>query len=72
MSGIVTALAIDLRDFTRLAAGELPFDTLFIINRFVKIVSTIIEAHAGYVTSIAGDGFMCVFGIKGSAADGAS
>ncbi|MCW6513147.1 adenylate/guanylate cyclase domain-containing protein [Lichenifustis flavocetrariae] len=65
---VVTALAIDLRDSTRLAAGKLPFDTLHLINRYVGCVSAAIEAHGGYVTSVAGDGVMSVFGVDGRAA----
>ena len=59
----VTALAIDLRGSTGLAAGRLPFDALFIIERYVERVTTAIQSHRGHVTSVAGDGIMSVFGI---------
>ena len=58
----VTALFIDLRDSTRLAAGRLPFDALFIIDRYVQRVAAAVQAHGGHVTSVAGDGIMSVFG----------
>jgi adenylate cyclase len=67
----VTALCVDLRESTGLAAGKLPFDTLYIVDRYVQRVSSAIEAHGGYVTSVAGDGIMSVFGIDGNAASGA-
>jgi adenylate cyclase len=50
---LVTALYIDLRDSTRLAAGRLPFDTMFILDRYVQAVTAAIMAHDGHVTSIA-------------------
>src|SRR5205085_10119 len=31
----VTALSVDLRDSTRLAAGRLPFDVVFIVDRYI-------------------------------------
>lgn len=68
---VITALFVDLRDSTRLAAGRLPFDTLFIVNRFIKAVNGGVEAHGGYVTSVAGDGIMSAFGVNGNAAEGA-
>jgi adenylate cyclase len=68
---LVTALYIDLRDSTRLAAGRLPFDTLFIIDRFIQAATAVMLAHGGHVTSVAGDGIMSVFGVDGDAASGA-
>jgi adenylate cyclase len=68
----VTALAVDLRDSTRLAAGRLPFDALFIVDRYVQRVTAAVQAHGGHVTSVAGDGVMSVFGVSGeTSADGA-
>jgi adenylate cyclase len=66
----VTALAVDLRDSTALAAGRLPFDTLFIVDRYVHAVTAAVEAHGGYVTSVAGDGVMSVFGLDGDVVGG--
>lgn len=68
----ITALFVDLRDSTRLAAGRLPFDTLFVVNRFVRAVSAVIESRGGYITSVAGDGIMSAFGVSGNVAEGAS
>lgn len=68
---LVTALHVDLRDSTRLAACRLPFDAIFIIDRYVQAVTAAIRAHGGHVTSVAGDGIMSAFGIGGDAASGA-
>ncbi len=71
---VVTAFFIDLRDLTRLAAGRLPFDALFIIDRYVQCVTASVQAQGGHVTSVAGDGIMSVFGVGGTrdAASGAA
>jgi adenylate cyclase len=62
---LVTALHVDLRDSTRLAAHRLPFDAIFIIDRYVQAVTAAIRGHDGHVTSVAGDGIMSAFGIDG-------
>jgi adenylate cyclase len=59
----VTALFVDLRDSTRLAAERLPFDALYIIDSYVQCVTAAVKAHRGVVASVAGDGIMCVFGL---------
>jgi len=68
---VATALFVDLRDSTRLAAGRLPFDAIFIINRYIEAVTAAILAKNGHITSIAGDGVMSVFGLDGDAEKGA-
>jgi adenylate cyclase len=67
---VVTALCVDLRDSTRLAAGRLPFDAVFIVDRYVQAVTASIRARGGHITSVAGDGIMSVFGVDGDAATG--
>jgi len=61
---LVTALFVDLRESTRFAAGRLPFDALFVIDRYVQRVTAAIEANGGEVTSVAGDGVMSLFGAR--------
>ena len=68
---LVTAMFIDLRDSTRFAAGRLPFDALYIIERYVQLVTTAIEAHGGVVTGVAGDGVMSLFGARSEPLAGA-
>jgi adenylate cyclase len=68
---VATAVFIDLRDSTRLAAGRLPFDAIFLVNRFIDATTSAILAHRGLVTSVAGDGVMSVFGVDGDARSGA-
>jgi adenylate cyclase len=61
----IAAMFVDLRGSTELAAGRLPFDALFILDRFIQVVTSGIRAHGGRVTSIAGDGIMSVFSVDG-------
>lgn len=61
----VAALFVDLRQSTRLADDRLPYDTLFIVERYIKTVSTAVRECGGHVTNIAGDGVMSVFGGDG-------
>lgn len=68
---LVTALYIDLRDSTRIAAGRLPYDALFIVDRYIQAVTSAIQAQGGLITSVAGDGVMSVFGLDGDARAGA-
>jgi adenylate cyclase len=67
----VAALFVDLRDSTGLATGRLPFDALFLFDRYIQAVTSAVRQNAGHVTSIAGDGVMSVFGVEGNAADAA-
>jgi adenylate cyclase len=67
----IAAMFVDLRESTRLAAGRLPYDALFLADRYVQAVTNAIRANDGHVTSIAGDGVMSMFGIDGDAAGAA-
>jgi len=65
----VAALFVDLRESTRLAAGRLPYDTLFIFDRYIQVITSAVRHHRGHVTSIAGDGVMSMFAdIEGKSA----
>lgn len=58
----IAALFIDLRESTRLADGRLPYDALYVIDRYVAAVCYAVEKQGGQVTSVAGDGVMSYFG----------
>jgi len=67
----IAALFVDLRESTRLAAGRLPYDALFLFDRYIQAVTAAVRQHGGFVTSIAGDGIMSMFGIKADIAQAA-
>jgi hypothetical protein len=47
---MITALYADLRDSTQLAAGRLPFDAIFIFDRYIQATTAAILVHGGHVT----------------------
>jgi len=64
----IAAMFVDLRESTRLATGRLPYDALFLFDRYIQAVTGAIRRHGGHTTSIAGDGVMSVFGVDATAA----
>jgi len=62
----VAALFVDLRQSTRLSDDRLPYDALYIVERYINTVSAAIRGWGGEVTNVAGDGIMSVFGARGS------
>ncbi len=65
----IAALFVDLRESTRLATDRLPYDALFLFDRYIQAVTAAVRKNRGHVTSIAGDGVMSVFGAEGDAAN---
>ena len=55
---------VDLRGFTSLSEGRLPFDVVFILNRYVDSVVRVIRNHNGMIDKVMGDGIMALFGIE--------
>jgi len=64
----IAALFVDLRESTRLAAGRLPYDALFLFDRYIQAVTAAVRRNGGIVTSIAGDGIMSMFAREGDIA----
>ena len=59
----MAVLFADLRAFTRMAEGRLPFDVVFILNQYFKAMGSAIEGAGGRVDKFIGDGIMALFGI---------
>ena len=59
----VVSMFVDMRGSTRMAEKRLPFDTVFIINRFVAAVSKGIEEAGGKPNQFVGDGMLALFGL---------
>jgi adenylate cyclase len=66
----VVIMFVDMRDSTKLAESRLPFDTVFVINRFLTAISSAVVAAAGTPNQIRGDGLLALFGLHGGAAEG--
>jgi adenylate cyclase len=59
----LVSLFVDMRGSTRLAEKRLPFDTVFIVNRFLAAVSQGVIAHGGQPNQFVGDGMLALFGL---------
>ncbi len=57
----VAILFIDIRGFTTLSERKLPFDVVFILNRFFEAAGREIEAAGGWIGGYAGDGLLALF-----------
>ncbi|WP_262297283.1 adenylate/guanylate cyclase domain-containing protein [Microvirga sesbaniae] len=62
----IAVLFCDLRGFTSLAERRLPFDTVFILNRYFESVGQAVEDAGGYIDKFIGDGVLALFGLKAS------
>lgn len=60
----IAVLFCDLRGFTSLAERHLPFDTVFILNRYFEMVGECVENAGGYIDKFIGDGVLALFGLK--------
>lgn len=67
----VVVMFIDLRGFTSVAESKLPFDTVFILNRYLDGAGNVIRAAGGSIDKVMGDGIMALFGIETGASAGA-
>jgi adenylate cyclase len=59
----VVALFCDLRGFTQLSEQKLPYDVVFLLNRYFAIVGEAVESSGGVVDKFIGDGAIALFGI---------
>ena len=66
----VAVLFADLRAFTRMAEYKLPYDVVFVLNRYFATVGTAITGAGGMTNQFTGDGVMALFGIDAGPAAG--
>ena len=59
----VAILFVDIRGFTGLAEGRLPYDVVFVLNRYFAAMGRAVETAGGRVDKFIGDGVMALFGI---------
>ncbi|MBL8837339.1 MAG: adenylate/guanylate cyclase domain-containing protein, partial [Alphaproteobacteria bacterium] len=67
----IVILFADLRGFTSLSQDKLPYDVVFILNRYFNAMGRAIEQHGGHVDKFIGDGVMALFGVEEGPARGA-
>jgi adenylate cyclase len=59
----VAVLFADMRGFTRLAESRLPYDVVFVLNRYREEMAHAIQSAGGVVNEFVGDGVMALFGL---------
>ncbi|QHO74155.1 adenylate/guanylate cyclase domain-containing protein [Bradyrhizobium sp. CCBAU 051011] len=62
----LVSLFVDMRGSTKLAEKRLPFDTVFIVNRFLGAVSQAVIESGGRPNQFVGDGMLALFGLATS------
>ena len=60
----LVSMFVDMRGSTRLAENRLPFDTVFIVNRFLGAVSKAVIECGGQPNQFVGDGQLALFGLN--------
>jgi adenylate cyclase len=67
----VCVMFADLRGFTKIAEKRLPYDVVFLLNRYFEAVGREIEAAGGIPNQFIGDGVMALFGVHSTLEAGA-
>jgi adenylate cyclase len=63
--GVEKTLAVmflDVRGFTKLSEKRLPYDVVFLLNRFFAALGDAIQSEGGWIDKYMGDGLLAVFG----------
>lgn len=63
----VVSMFVDMRGSTKFAEARLPFDVVFLINRFLAAAAQAALAAGGQPNQFVGDGMLALFGIEGDA-----
>lgn len=67
----ICVLFADLRGFTRMAESRLPYDVVFLLNRYFESMGEAIERAGGIPNQFTGDGVMALFGVSSGPERGA-
>jgi adenylate cyclase len=60
----LVSMFVDMRGSTKLAESRLPFDTVFVVNRFLGAVSQAVIECGGQPNQFLGDGQLALFGLR--------
>jgi adenylate cyclase len=63
----LVSLFVDMRGSTQLAEKRLPFDTVFVVNRFLAAVAQAVTECGGRSNQFVGDGMLALFGLSTTA-----
>jgi len=60
---LITVVFVDLRASTTLGEARMPYDVLFILNRFFAEMTKALADTAGHYSQFTGDGLMALYGL---------
>jgi adenylate cyclase len=60
----IAVMFADLRGFTTASEHQLPYDTVFLLNRYFKEMGIAIQISGGIIDKFIGDGIMALFGLE--------
>lgn len=60
----VCVMFADLRGYTKMSEGRLPFDVVFILNEYFRLMGGAIVQNNGRIDKFIGDGIMALFGLE--------
>jgi len=61
----IAAMFVDLRGSTAMGERKLPYDVVFVLNRFFEEMSAALAETNGHYAQFAGDGLMALYGLRG-------
>jgi adenylate cyclase len=62
----IAILFADIRGFTTFSEKVLPYDVIYILNRYFRKMGQVISRHNGMINNYMGDGLMALFGVENS------
>jgi len=66
----IAILFADLRGFTTFSDAKLPYDVVFVLNRYFALMGQAVEQSGGRIDKFIGDGVMALFGVEAGAPEG--
>ena len=60
----IAILFADLRAFTKFSQSKLPYDVVFVLNQYFRVMGTAVESAGGRIDKFIGDGIMALFGVS--------
>jgi adenylate cyclase len=57
-------LFADIRGFTAFSEALLPYDVIYVLNRYFRLMGRVIQRHQGVINVYMGDGLMALFGLE--------
>ena len=68
----IAVLFADIRGFTHFSEQRLPYDVVFLLNRYFRAMGEAVIAAGGHLDKFIGDGVMALFGVDGKTGNAAA